>query len=278
MSGSPVYIDGRLVGAVSYQLGQFSKEPIAGITPISRDDRRHRAGRHGPGIASGAPGPRPRRDPRRTARRVAPRARPGAAVRGVGGRGAGHGDGRRLPPALRHRAAADRRSAGDQRVRARRARRAGAEPAAGGLRPGPGAGGGQRRSAARSADARARRCGRRRAAVGRLRPRRDRHGHRGRRRPRLRLRPSALQPRADRVPDDAGRHHRGAALAGELDQARQPRRRRRHRVAGSRNGDCRPARPGAEPDSGRRHAELAARAVAGASRSASPTISCSRRC
>ena len=35
MSGSPVYIDGRLVGAVSYQLGQFSKEPIAGITPIS---------------------------------------------------------------------------------------------------------------------------------------------------------------------------------------------------------------------------------------------------
>jgi hypothetical protein len=35
MSGSPVYIDGRLVGAVSYQLGQFPKEPIAGITPIS---------------------------------------------------------------------------------------------------------------------------------------------------------------------------------------------------------------------------------------------------
>ncbi len=35
MSGSPVYIDGRLVGAVSYSLGSFSKEPIAGITPIS---------------------------------------------------------------------------------------------------------------------------------------------------------------------------------------------------------------------------------------------------
>jgi len=34
MSGSPVYIDGRLVGAVSYSLGQFSKEPIAGITPF----------------------------------------------------------------------------------------------------------------------------------------------------------------------------------------------------------------------------------------------------
>ena len=35
MSGSPVYIDGKLVGAVSYSLGNFSKEPIAGITPIA---------------------------------------------------------------------------------------------------------------------------------------------------------------------------------------------------------------------------------------------------
>jgi len=34
MSGSPVYIDGRLVGAVSYSLGEFAKEPLAGITPI----------------------------------------------------------------------------------------------------------------------------------------------------------------------------------------------------------------------------------------------------
>jgi hypothetical protein len=34
MSGSPVYIDGRLVGAVSYSIGAFPKEPIAGITPI----------------------------------------------------------------------------------------------------------------------------------------------------------------------------------------------------------------------------------------------------
>src|ERR1051325_7500256 len=35
MSGSPVYIHGRLVGAGSYALGSFSKEPIAGITPIA---------------------------------------------------------------------------------------------------------------------------------------------------------------------------------------------------------------------------------------------------
>jgi hypothetical protein len=34
MSGSPVYVDGRLIGAVAYSLGSFSREPIAGITPI----------------------------------------------------------------------------------------------------------------------------------------------------------------------------------------------------------------------------------------------------
>ncbi len=35
MSGSPVYIGGRLIGAVSYSIGSFPKEPIAGITPIA---------------------------------------------------------------------------------------------------------------------------------------------------------------------------------------------------------------------------------------------------
>ncbi len=35
MSGSPVYFDGRLAGAVSYALGSFSTEAIAGITPIA---------------------------------------------------------------------------------------------------------------------------------------------------------------------------------------------------------------------------------------------------
>jgi hypothetical protein len=34
MSGSPVYIDGKLIGAVAYRVGSFGKEPIAGITPI----------------------------------------------------------------------------------------------------------------------------------------------------------------------------------------------------------------------------------------------------
>ncbi len=35
MSGSPVYVDGKLLGALAYRIGQFSKEPIAGITPIA---------------------------------------------------------------------------------------------------------------------------------------------------------------------------------------------------------------------------------------------------
>jgi hypothetical protein len=34
MSGSPVFVDGKLIGAVSYALGSFPKEPFAGITPI----------------------------------------------------------------------------------------------------------------------------------------------------------------------------------------------------------------------------------------------------
>jgi len=34
MSGSPVYLDGKLAGALSLSLGIFAKEPIAGVTPI----------------------------------------------------------------------------------------------------------------------------------------------------------------------------------------------------------------------------------------------------
>ena len=35
MSGSPVYVDGKLVGAIAYRIGEFSKEPICGITPAA---------------------------------------------------------------------------------------------------------------------------------------------------------------------------------------------------------------------------------------------------
>ncbi len=34
MSGSPIYFDGKLAGALSYSIGIFMKEPMAGVTPI----------------------------------------------------------------------------------------------------------------------------------------------------------------------------------------------------------------------------------------------------
>ena len=36
MSGSPVYIGNKLLGSLSYRIGQFAKDPIAGITPIEQ--------------------------------------------------------------------------------------------------------------------------------------------------------------------------------------------------------------------------------------------------
>jgi SpoIVB peptidase S55 len=36
MSGSPVYINGKMLGAISYRIGSFSKEAIAGVTPITQ--------------------------------------------------------------------------------------------------------------------------------------------------------------------------------------------------------------------------------------------------
>ena len=55
MSGSPVYVDGKLLGAIAYRIGEFSKEPIAGITPIEqmlqvRDESR------GPELVAGGQG------------------------------------------------------------------------------------------------------------------------------------------------------------------------------------------------------------------------------
>ena len=80
MSGSPVYVDGKLMGAVSYALGQFSTEPIAGITPIAEmvdATMMQRAGARARG--------RSRFDlPRiaaRAARHLVARSRSGAAVR-----------------------------------------------------------------------------------------------------------------------------------------------------------------------------------------------------
>lgn len=35
MSGSPVYLNGKLAGALAFRIGEFSKEPIGGVTPIA---------------------------------------------------------------------------------------------------------------------------------------------------------------------------------------------------------------------------------------------------
>ncbi len=47
MSGSPVYYDGKLIGSLSYSLGNFLKDPLMGITPIREmleifDKEKHR--------------------------------------------------------------------------------------------------------------------------------------------------------------------------------------------------------------------------------------------
>jgi hypothetical protein len=53
MSGSPIYIDGKLIGALSYAW-QFAKEPIAGITPIEEMLLIPRSGASAAALASAA--------------------------------------------------------------------------------------------------------------------------------------------------------------------------------------------------------------------------------
>jgi len=80
MSGSPVYIDGKLVGAIAYALGAFSKEPIAGITPISEmiNDAEDGGGRL-PAPALGAALPVTRDDILDIVRTALPRLKPFAS-------------------------------------------------------------------------------------------------------------------------------------------------------------------------------------------------------
>ncbi len=77
MSGSPVYIGNRLLGSLSYRIGQFSKDPIAGITPIGQmlevrdlplDDGVAGAVVHGSDAAAGkSPDPPPSSEGKQTA-------------------------------------------------------------------------------------------------------------------------------------------------------------------------------------------------------------------
>gem|GEM_PF-455966 len=55
MSGSPAYIDGKLIGAVGYRFGSFTKDAIAGITPIERMLAVADANPDAPSPAKGAP-------------------------------------------------------------------------------------------------------------------------------------------------------------------------------------------------------------------------------
>jgi len=52
MSGSPIFIDGKLIGALSLSMGTFQKEAIAGITPIDAMQR-VRASNGWPGARNG---------------------------------------------------------------------------------------------------------------------------------------------------------------------------------------------------------------------------------
>lgn len=54
MSGSPIYIDGKLLGALAYGW-QFSKEPIAGITPIQQMLKIADAGRSSGALEAATP-------------------------------------------------------------------------------------------------------------------------------------------------------------------------------------------------------------------------------
>ena len=238
MSGSPVYIDGRLIGAVSYALGSFSKEPIAGITPIAEMTDATTLRRR-------APAGRPR------AGRVPADAR--EPVRGVP-QGARPGTGRspsgRTTPSLLASAPWPGSAAASSARCCVRLRRRSSCPASSRISPissaAPFAIRVSSRPAAASPDCAGRDAVRRTAQAGRRRrrhagqrrpdARRHRHGHAHRRRPRLRLRPSDVQPRADRIPDDARLRLHGAAEPVLVDEAVDARARSSAR-------SCRIARP-----------------------------------
>jgi hypothetical protein len=60
MSGSPVYFDGKLAGALSLKLGTFTREAIGGVTPISEMldvEKSSEAGFDGKGAPSTSAGP-----------------------------------------------------------------------------------------------------------------------------------------------------------------------------------------------------------------------------
>ena len=196
MSGSPVFVDGKLVGAVAYAF-PFGKEPIAGITPIA--DMIEAAGSAAPRAASTRLHPG-RGRPRRAAR---PR---------VGGGGPAPAAAGARPRRLSRRAAAPRRRRGHAqpgraaarllRLRGRHLRLGARRLLRDGLRAGDG---GRRRDRARAPPRpRPRRGGGGLPRGGRPRPVGDRDAHPHRRRPCLRVRAPVLQPRPHPLPPEEG--------------------------------------------------------------------------
>lgn len=98
MSGSPVYFDGELLGALSYSMGFFPKDAIGGVTPIADMlDARRAAGpaatagsaasSAAASAAAGTGGRSPSRSMRRgSIRRSAPGSRPASPSSGRGWR------------------------------------------------------------------------------------------------------------------------------------------------------------------------------------------------
>ncbi len=254
MSGSPVFIDGRLVGAVAYAF-PFGKEPIAGITPIARDDRGHRAP-SAPRAASArfrvalgrAPGGAAR--PRSRGGRPAP-ARPLARARDACRRGT-------LPPGPRRRRA---------RPLALPLVFSGFEPdtfewargvfSSMGFAPVLGGGGRAGAAPAPLPDLAPGGRGRRLPRRGRPRPLRHGNGDPRRRGPRLRVRPPLLQPRPHPVPPEEGLGVLGLPEPPGLVEDRGRPRRRGHDGPGPHHRHRRSARRGAPHDPGGRAPALA---------------------
>ena len=276
MSGSPVYIDGRLIGAVSYSLGAFSKEPIAGITPIADmiDATDRTTGTPAPvrSVAADLPWPAPPAQFAAALRDAFARITSASAPIALAGVDAPVLAALPDHSQLRPIAVAYTMAGFSGDTAAAFTRALGAPVAAAGR--GPGAGRGRHR---RHGGAGARRRGRRQPDPRRPDLRRHRHGHPRRRRPRLRVRPSVLQPRPDRLPDDARPRADAAAEPERLAEAGRHRRRRRHDAPGSLDGDRRHARRRSGAGPGEAHAAVRSRAGADLHLRDRARTSCSRR-
>ncbi len=246
MSGSPVYIDGKLLGAVAFGFG-FSKEAIAGITPYSEmkglsrlGDVLLRASTTPGGLGRPADTPAhvgpPLADRSSVPGREVRRRAPGRGNEGDGGSGWARRDDRIAHSALRLRVVGAGLRSGqgsllDDGFRAA----SGARERKG---PRPPASSRTRRTRGGVPDPR------------RLRFLRDRYRDPHRQGCGLRLRASLLRHRPHRLPHAPGLGVRRVPEPPSVVQDREPARNHRPLPAGPRHRHLRQARPGAADDSG----------------------------